>query len=184
MPRKTRSKVPDHLTPIRPTTWAAVYRVWYQQEGRRADWRRHLQTRGFPSWRSWRQAVVIKPFGLTKKRWQLYRVDEPAAVLDWHGGPFPGWKKTYYHGTQTRSFRWLVWNGKVLRNKKVSRIKKIPKTMTLFGLAHKNRVVIIDGMHRCSAIAIRLAAGQSVKTKIMIALAPIAKLPKLKSGMV
>ena len=105
-------------------------------------------------------------------------------VIDWHGGPFPGWKKSYYAGAQTRSFRWLVADGKIKKNRKVKAFKKIPRTMKFFGLRYHGRIIIIDGMHRCCALALMIARKKPVRTAITLALAETTKLPKLKARMV
>lgn len=179
---QNQSKTRPGLVRVRSVTWAAVYRHWAKEELSRNDWRKHYKSLGYPTWRAWREAVVIRPFGLDQRRWKVYRVTNPKTVLEWHGGPFPRWIREYYRGAQTRSFRWLVEAGGVARKAKVKQIKKLPATMTIFGLRYRGKVYVIDGMHRCAAMAIRAVGNRPVKTKIIIALADINKLPKLKSA--
>ncbi len=180
MPPRPKANHFTGLTLIGPTTWSAVYRQWKREEGSRADWNRHLRGRGFSSWPKWRSAVLITPFHLKQKKWKKYRVTDPRVVADWHGGPFPGWKKNYYHRAMTRSFRWLVAEGKIKKNWKVVKIKNIPKKIFLFGLVYRGHIIILDGMHRCGAIAVHLAQKKSIRTNITIALADTPTLPKLK----
>lgn len=184
MPKKKFKPTPAGLTQLRPTTWPAVYQEWYRQEGRQSDWGRYLRQLGYSSWREWREDVIVKPFRLTKRTWMLYRVTDPRMVLDWYGGPFPSWQKAHYRRAQTRSFAWLVKNGRILQRQKIKKFNTIPKSMKLFGFRYRNRIVVLDGMHRCCALAIRVARGQAVKTKIIIALAATKKLSKLRPTMV
>lgn len=184
MLRKPSKATINGLELVGPTTWAAVYRQWYGQEGRRLDWRRHYLERCHRSWREWRQFSIIQPFALAKKKWQIYRLDDPTKVLDWHGGPFPGWKRDYYAGAQTRSFRWLVNEGKIQKNRKVGKFKTVPPTMKLFGLRYKNKIIILDGMHRCCALALMMTKKKPVRTTIILALAQTKTLPVLKPRMV
>ncbi len=184
MPRRQSKSNPGGLIPIGATTWAAVYRHWADEEEPRPDWRKHYQALGYPTWRAWRETVIIKPFRLDQRRWKKYRLAALAAVLDWHGGPFPRWRREYYRGAQTRSFRWLVMSGQYARKAKLRPGRKLPATMTIFGLRYRGRVYLIDGMHRCAAIAVRLVAGKQVKTSITIAVADIKKLPRLKPTLI
>lgn len=183
MPQKP-SNQSSTLVYLKITTWPKVYQRWAADERKQADWSKHYRSLGYASWQAWREAVVIKPFRLGQRRWKLYRVTDLAVVLDWHGGPFPRWIREYYRGAQTRSFRWLVESGHVARKAKVRAIRKVPSTVTIFGLRVKNKIYVLDGMHRCAAIAVHASHGQAMKTRITIALADAKTLPRLKSRLI
>lgn len=182
MPTKIPKTLPG-IQKIGPTTWAAIWRRWLRDEGQLKKWRRHLQQEGFASWSEWRRAVVVAPFGLSRRRWTLYQVMDPQVVASWSGGPFPRWVAGPYRGARTRTFRWLASSGRSTEERQPRATKALPTQMFMFGLVYRGRIVVLDGMHRSVAIAERLRAKQKIKTKIVIALAKTSKLPKLNRSL-
>lgn len=181
--KKVTLTIPPGLSLVGPTTWSAIWRRWSWEEGRLKKWRNHFQRQGFRSWSEWRQAVVVTPFGLPRRRWTLYKVVDPGVIAKWLGGPFPRWVAGPYRGAQSRSFNWLAAHGQTTEEKKKIIKKNLPKTIYFFGLIYQGQIVVLDGMHRSLAIAARVKAGLPVKSKIVIALASTKKLPKLNTSL-
>lgn len=164
--------------------WPEVWRRWKKDEGALTKWRQHFRRQGYATWAEWRQAVVVQPFGLRRRRWALYQVTDPGVVPTWFGGPHPRWVTGPYKGAQTRSFTWLAASGRTSEEKKKITSKPLPKQTFMFGLIYRGNIYILDGMHRCTEIAARVRRGQLIPAKITIALAQVNTLPKVKQVLI
>lgn len=178
MQKKVTNKLVG-LRKVQRTNWAAIWRRWLRDEGRLTKWRAHLQAEGYSSWSEWRRAVVVKPFGLSRRQWTLYEVNDPRIISTWLGGPFPRWIAGPYRGAQSRTFGWLAASKRSTEEPKTSLHKSLPKKIFMFGLLYRGRVYVLDGMHRSIALAKHLRQGRIISSKITLALAKTNKLPKL-----
>jgi len=96
----------------------------------------------------------------------------PKMVLEFHGGPFRVWINKYYGDKKTPQFKELVQNTEFKNDpKKQEIIQKFPKESILIGLINKGDITIIDGMHRCCALAIAHEKGIHIDTNLYIILA-------------
>lgn len=171
------------LQVIGKVSWSELFRDWEAREARQAGWIKHYRERGYNSWREWRTAAFrnLRPAGRT---WTVYRIDQPEKVIPhWYGGPFQGWRKFYYR-RQTVTFRTIARRQLLEKNGKVRQIlKHFPAETQLMGVIWKGRIVIIEGMHRCCAIALTAQQGRAIKGNVTIALTSLSgHVPNLSSG--
>jgi len=159
---------------IQPITWQKVYRTWKKNEDH-DFWRAHYQPRGFSSWPEWRKNY-IQPLGLEKLKWQTGELKNIKDILNFYGGPFKAWKKYFYKNKNSLTFKQLALLSKIKNNKRFKKlINNFPGQTTLIAIQRKNKIIIIDGMHRATALALMINKKQKIKTKINIAFAEYHK---------
>ena len=153
-------------------TWEKVFGFWRKNEADHPDWIRTYQEKGFNSWDDWRNshAERLKCKGL---EWHLYELVDPLKnIPSFYGGPFKTWVKLYYNRKETCRFSELANLEKIKTNKKVaSLVNNFPKETIMIGLVLKNKITIIEGMHRCCAVALIGKNKQKFQSEIKIALA-------------
>lgn len=156
---------------LKKITWRKVYKIWQEAETNNDLWRR----RGFSSWKKWRDAYVL-PLGLNKLKWQIGELKNPKKILNFYGGPFKAWKKYFYKNKNTLNFKELIKLKEIRKNKKISAIQNhLPKKITLIAIKKNNKIIIVEGMHRATALALLLNNKQKTETKINIAIAKYRK---------
>jgi hypothetical protein len=168
---------------IKKSDWQEVFDLWRAQEAHLEKWKIHYKERGYNSWEEWRKKGA-EQFGCDKLDWGIYKIKNPlGSVPKFFGGPFAGWRDYFYNGKKTKSFAQLAQLKKVQEHKGITDIvKKFPKKTSLVGLIVKNKIFIIEGMHRSTAIALINKSKQKLNSDIIIALAKFNKkeLPQLK----
>lgn len=164
---------------IKKLKWDDVFEIWRQTEENLEHWQRYWQTKGFKSWADWRMGKV-HAVNADKMKWELYEVkDALKAVPTWKGGPFTTWLKYFYaplgkNADDLPTFAELATNPAVANHHYVlDLIKTFPKETTLTAVQTSQGIVIVEGMHRACAIALSVAQGRPVKTKVQVALAKI-----------
>jgi len=172
-----------NLEHIKPLSWEEVFARWENEESLLPNWIEHYKSRGFSSWAEWRTHSFhdLHPENLS---WDLYKVSKPAeTVSEFYAGPFRSWIKKYYDAGLLPQFKELVKDlglQKVLAQKEL--FENFPKRSLLIGLLNKDRIIIVDGMHRACALALTQAQDTAVETEIEIALAEFpGELPLLGS---
>lgn len=108
------------------------------------------------------------------KKWGLYKIVDPVAVVPkFHGGMYKGWLP-FYNGRRFPAFH------EIIRHPDINKHKGIPQFMDNFALKTiviawltKQGVVIIEGMHRCAAIALAEKLGKKIETEMYVAMAEI-----------
>jgi hypothetical protein len=164
---------------IKKLSWNDVFEIWRKTEENLEHWQRYWQSQGYKSWADWRMEKV-HAMEVNKMTWELYEVGAPQkTVPNWKGGPFTGWLKYFYAplGKNTKNlptFAELATSPAVANHHYVlDLIKTFPKSTTLTAVETSRGVVVIEGMHRACAIALSVAQGRPVKTKVKVALAKI-----------
>jgi len=101
-------------------------------------------------------------------------VENPTdTVLHFFGGPFRAWIKNYYQGSRARTFEELANDPKIQNNEIVKEmVADSPAVANLVGLQVGKKVFIIEGMHRCCALAVMGMQKMELRSKVLIALAP------------
>jgi hypothetical protein len=174
--------VMDGLQKIKELSWQEVFQKWEDIEGKLPHWVEHYQDRGFASWRKWRTSSMapIKPETLT---WNLYQLTDFMHTIPlFRGGPFYSWVRKIYGDKKMPPFAEIIRHPTIRQRVEASRfVQQFPAETTLMGLVVGGDVVIIEGMHRCSAVALAAAEGRSITSTIFIALAtyPDNHLPHL-----
>lgn len=142
------------FVPIRPLPWTEIFDTWREMEASQESWQRHWTERGFDSWDEWRTAYAA-PLHPETLSWELYEITEPlrdAPLL--YGTPTKGWVEKAYAGETTKQLGELAQLSIITENDKVRAIRQdFPKTTMLTGLVHEGKIVLIEGMHRGSALA-------------------------------
>ena len=167
---------------LRDVTWADVFAAWRAAEAERPEWIKVYTAHGHASWDEWRTHNVV-PLTPDKRSWSLYRVNEPmVAVPDFLAGPHRAWMKRYdYDPEHLLSFAQLAQHDLIQANDKIQGLlANFPTETMLIGLINNDQVVVIEGMHRCSALARAAHEKLEIKSNVTIALAPYeGSLPRL-----
>lgn len=155
-------------------SWPEVFDIWEANEAGNPGWIRLYRERGFGNWRDWRYSYVknLQPENLS---WCLYQIKNPlASVPNFRGGPFGAWMK-YYQGRPSMSFAELAKNKSVRAVQRTRQfIRFFPEKTTLIGLVTRDKkITIIEGTHRCLAMAMIKESGRDFRAEIFIALAPV-----------
>ncbi len=112
----------------------------------------------------------------------LYEIVSPGATIpSWHGGPFRFWQKYRYDGKRTVSFNELAQTSAIKNYKKIRLFHFRTRTASLMiGAQWKDRVYVLDGMHRACAIALAVHKKLPIRGRFMIAITTLRKsLPQL-----
>lgn len=156
---------------IKKISWPAVYKIWKKNEEKNPAWIEHYQKKGFPSWKEWRN-IYIEPLKLDKLNWQIKTISNPLLVIpNFYGGPFKAWKNNFYkkilrvEQCSTPTFKKLAKLKEVKNNERFTKlIQNFPKKTTLIALKINKKIIIIEGMHRCTALAL-MKTKKSVRTE-------------------
>ena len=139
-------------------SWSSVLDNWYEGEKDYPEWQRLFKERGFSSWRDWREAHVA-PIIPDKLTWTRYKINDPlTSIPDFWGGPHGTWVREFYGGPMILRFSDIVRLPKISKQltnpaSKIFNISQdFPKQTTLIGLKQQDKIIIIEGMHRCCAI--------------------------------
>lgn len=160
---------------IRPLTWPEVFDFWEENEGRNPQWLKVARDHGFDSWKEWRGSYVA-PAKLDQRNWNLYRVIRPPEMVPaFRGGPFRAWVEQIYSDAGfTPLFAEIA---KRLVGQKNGRVEEIrasfsekPQRTIITGILTDPGIVIMEGMHRCAAIALAAADGTPMEIELLIAL--------------
>jgi len=134
-------------------------------------WQEHWIERGYSSWDEWREnyAAPLRPETLD---WQLYEIKDPLEIFPQiYGVPSHGWIEKAYDGKITMKLQNIIDLPVIKDNPKILDIRNNFPTETMFtGIVHEGRVVLIEGMHRASAL-VGWNENKTLKSKITIALA-------------
>jgi hypothetical protein len=156
---------------INTISWHDAFKLWSEGEAHLPHWIRHYTERGFDSWEKRRKNSVkdLHPDELT---WKLYKIQDKKIVLDFYGGPFRAWIKKYYGTNTILPFKELAQKAELQQNPAIQEIMThFPQKSVLVGLQKGDQIIIIDGMHRCSALAVAQFLGKPVDASLDIVLA-------------
>jgi hypothetical protein len=157
---------------IRSLSADEVFSQWRDGEMHLPRWIEHYKNAGFDSWDAWREHT-IKDLHFKDLAWKLYRIENPTLIVpSFLGGPFRTWMDKYYNGAEAITFSELIKNKTLQENPIVQGIfRDFPKETHLIGFITEQGVMIIEGMHRCCAVALAAAEGQPIQTELFISLA-------------
>lgn len=160
------------LEKIRDLTWEEVFYIWRKNEAGNPKWQEHWENRGFKSWEEWRMQYA-GPWRCAERSWALYAIIDPEKTIPkFQGGPFKTWIERHYGGKPKPTMVELAAREDMQTNQdNLNLLNNFPKETTLTGLIQDGEVVIIEGMHRCVAVALAAQQGRDLSTHITIALA-------------
>lgn len=161
----------DELQFVKPLTWDEVFDIWRGNEENEEHWKIYYKAKNFNSWGEWRKKY-IEPIRAMNKEWGLYRILDPMKTVPaFHSGRYKGWLP-FYGGQKFPTFY------EIMRHPDIDKHKGIPEFMnnfakktTIIAWLAKQGVVIIEGMHRCAAIALAAKQGKKIETEMHVALA-------------
>lgn len=150
------------------TDWSEIFKVWQANEGIMPSWQElATKQKGYKSWEEWRTAWV-KNFDAQSRQWFRYEIIDPIKIVpNFYVGPTKAWQGNFMEkkiGKNT--FSDLV--GRVVFHyKKVGGIlKNFPEKSEFIGVCLPgNKVVLIEGHHRASAIAVSAKNGTEISFK-------------------
>lgn len=152
----------------REIEWRDVFAVWRASEAYQKDWKEHWTSRGFESWDDWRENYIA-PLEPEKYSWKIYRINDSIQDINlMYGVPSRGWQEKCYSGEATKMIRDILDHPIVAENEKVKSImNNFPFQTMLTGVIHKDKIVLVEGMHRALALA---HMGNRNKGDVVIAL--------------
>lgn len=169
---------------IKNLSWQEVFDIWRSNEENKPGWQETAKNKGYENWEEWR-INYFDVFKCREAKWALYEIKNPLEVVPrFHGGPFRTWIEKFYNGEFLPTFSRLV---------EFKQIQKHPTIMvmaddfyadtTLTGLILGGEIYIIEGTHRCCALALIAKENKPLNHKIFIALAEYLgdKLPEMVS---
>lgn len=99
------------------------------------------------------------------------------------GGPFINWINRYYSGKELPTFAEIVEqpDSDIPDRDKFKEILEHCSTMQLIGIVKDKDIFIIEGMHRCAAVALAAARKQTLDIDVRISLADtsLSQLPTI-----
>ena len=134
--------------------WRDIFSVWRSYEAYQEDWKNHWLGRGFESWDDWRENYIA-PIEPEKYLWKVYRISKPSQdVKLMYGVPSRGWQEKCYEGEKTKMIKDILTHPIVTENDKVKLIMgNFPFQTMLTGVIHKDKIILVEGMHRALALA-------------------------------
>lgn len=145
-----------YLDHVMPMSWDEVFGWWRRNEERIPHWTAYWTAKGFTSWEQWRMEKV-RHFGLPDLQWQFYRVEMPyISIPGFRGGPFKGWLERYYKGLHFPTFAEMAQlpNGISDSGDIAKYLVEFPASTVLTGIVYDGSVIVMEGMHRCAALAL------------------------------
>ncbi|MEX1112605.1 MAG: hypothetical protein WEC84_04025 [Candidatus Andersenbacteria bacterium] len=160
------------LEHMQPLSWDEAFAIWHSNEAHNPSWQQLVRERGFDSWEEWRMTYAT-PLALPSRSWHLYRIHNPLQVVPtFQGGPFKTWIARYYGGISQPPFSKIVQHPQILANPSINSLfSSFPTKTTIMGLQQSEVITIIEGMHRCCALALAAQRNIHIETELYIALA-------------
>lgn len=157
---------------IQDLSWEDVFDMWRKGEENLEHWIEFYKAKNFNSWEEWRIGTV-KSLKLDTRNWGVYEIIDPAkSAPTFFGGPYKTWREKYYGNKNFVTFAELVEHPEIQHHPVINEMEgNFPERTDFIGLLTERGVVIIEGMHRCSAIALAAKEGKIIETDATIALA-------------
>ncbi len=164
------------LSHLKTLSWEDVLDIWRKGEEGLEHWIKFWEEKGFSSWREWRQQY-IDYLELDKiAGWHLYKINNPMkSVPSFRGGPYVSWRERHYKDGTFATFREIVQHPHIRNHDVVNEmIEHFPEETHFVGLITEQGVVIIEGMHRCCALALAAEKKKNIQTNAVVALAEVS----------
>jgi len=163
-----------NLVKIKELKWNDVFEIWRKNEDyHNSHWVSLWQERGFKSWEDWRMTYAER-FELPKLNdWVIYDINNPLEFIPQIcGGSFSSWLERYYNGENNPTFAQIAQHPDVQSHQGIIKfMEDFPAETIISGVILGNKIVVVEGMHRCVAIALAVLKGQKIETKMQICLA-------------
>jgi hypothetical protein len=156
---------------LKEVSWTEVFAEWKATEGADPVWQEFaVREKGWNSWEEWRGHQVAV-FGAEKREWRLYEILLPNDTIPkFRIGPYGGWQK-HFEKKNVHTFAdlarehtdWISQNIGVR-----SRLANFPQPTQFIGiyLEQDNVIVLYEGHHRASAIALAVHQETQIEFKM------------------
>lgn len=173
-PRDYKIEYMDNLRFVKKVGWETVLDAWRENESYKNKWEEYYRSRGYNSWDEWRSGYFIG-LGLPIKDWAEYELVDPFPIVPkFRGGPFNTWVKYFYLGEKLPRFSKLAEHPGIRNHRGIRDIlENFPKETTVICLSAPEGLVVIEGMHRCAALAVANAEKRKIETTVRIFAAQI-----------
>lgn len=153
-------------------SWREVFGIWRANEAHESHWIHHYRERGFPSWDAWREDYAA-PLSCSSRMWEVYRIRNPILTVPrLLGGPIRSWRRHYYNGRDRVTFGELANHPGIQAHTGLPKLlRAFPEATMVTGLLTDHGITIIEGMHRCTAIALAAQRRQKLRCLLTIAVA-------------
>jgi hypothetical protein len=150
-----KGDIVKELKLIKPLCWLEVMEIWKNNEEHLEHWKEYAKARGYSSWEDWRQRF-FDMFGCPQLEWGLYEIEMPRLnIAYFRGGPFKNWYRLFYNGMEMPRFWEMAENRAMCNDERFKPfIDNFPSETIFIGLESREDVFVIEGMHRCAAVAI------------------------------
>jgi len=165
------------LSYIYDIEWQDIFAVWRAYESYQKDWQDHWEERGFKSWDEWRKDY-ISPLEPENRKWSIWRIEKPSDdIAQIYGVPARGWRRHFYGDKITMPLQDVVEKMREKysiddegKNEKIELLKNnFPYQTMLTGIINKDKIILIEGMHR--GVALTMMDEQEIIGDVTIALA-------------
>ena len=143
-----------------------VFETWRENEEHVEHWKEFYKG---SSWLEWRLQFFAK-FNGPNQDWYRCSIANPEVILEFRGGPFRGWKNQYYGDCLMPPFKTIAKNPKIAEQPYIRNLSEnFPKETIITALNTDDfGMFVIEGMHRCAAVALALEEGREIDSDITV----------------
>ena len=166
---------------IRELEWEEVFLSWYKSEGKNSHWIETAKKYGFASWETWRLSLCVNNLKCRETKWGLYKSSDIKEVItQLFGAPYRTFMDRYCGSERVGKICQLINNPEVGKNDFIKRlVDNFLEDETIICMKVDGNLYVIEGMHRCCALAIMIDQGKELPKKIRFAIgiSPLEELP-------
>lgn len=145
---------------LQEVSWTEIFAHWRSNESANPDWvRTATEVKGWPDWESWRM-FTANQLGLPQRTWKVFTISDPLNELpSFLVGPFTGWQSRLPNPNRHTFAELLAIPEQYEYFRQHTGLRRLmehfPHDILLTGLRMRDgRVVLIEGHHRVTAIAL------------------------------
>jgi Raf kinase inhibitor-like YbhB/YbcL family protein len=163
------------LTYLQDLSWDEIWKRWKEDE--EEVWRDYYTERGCANWEQWRGELIEK-YRLELFHWKLYTIEYSEDVTYFFIGPWKGWRTFYGKREQSRFADIVCYEGFIgsqTEEKLHFMMKSFPQDVRFLGIRYAEQIMVFEGSHRASVVALAMKEGKSIDSTLTIGLADVSK---------